>query len=212
MDADRSPSGLGSGGKCPQFLPEEPPKGARGTWQGLGLGLGAGAGAARTGERGPDLGSGARPPCPRTPRPAPAPAAAAPHLRARRRLLGHHEATSPLDAVVLVLLGAAREVAPPLRPRGGSCQVRKGAVSALASRTPVGREPVPLCAEVFLLNRLQLLGSPSLRAGIQARLAWSPDSSRDRVLGILVGMLHILIKIYVQPGSQKPWLCLKGKA
>lgn len=47
------------------------------------------------------------------------------HLHAGRRLLGHHEATSPFDAVVLVLLGAAREVASPLRLRGGSCQMRK---------------------------------------------------------------------------------------
>lgn len=46
LDADGSPSGLGSGGKCPQSLPEEPPKGAQSTWQGLG-------GAARTGKGDP---------------------------------------------------------------------------------------------------------------------------------------------------------------
>lgn len=70
-------------------------------------------------------------------RPPWAPSARCPglHLHAGRRLLGHHEATSPFDAVVLVLLGAAREVASPLRRRGGSCQTRKSAVSPLTSHT-----------------------------------------------------------------------------
>lgn len=41
------------------------------------------------------------------------------HLHTGGRLLGHHEAASALDAVVLVLLGAAGEVAFPLRLGGG---------------------------------------------------------------------------------------------
>lgn len=54
------------------------------------------------------------------------------HLHTGGRLLGHHEATSPFDAVVLVLLGAPRKVASPLRLCGGGWQMRKVPINQLS--------------------------------------------------------------------------------